>query len=280
MIEAEKSIELPNQVTISYLETGTASGIPILLLHGLADSWHIFELLIHFLPKSLHLYALTQRGHGNSSRPDSGYATRDFEEDLVMFMKAINIEKAVILGASSGGFPARSFAINHPDRTLALVLLGSPATLQGIPAVQEIWDSAISKLTDPVDRKFVENFAAEFLSTSVTQEFLEVILQENLKVPARVWQETTEGVLGEEFPGELNKISSPTLIIWGDQDRLLTRRSQEEMAQVISGSKLVVHDNAGHLLYCEDPKGVASEIAAFIEEIQDKMREVSANKKP
>ena len=277
MMNEERLIELSNQVVISYLEAGTPAGTPIILLHGLADSWRIFELLIPYLPKPFHVYALSQRGHGNSSRPESGYATKDFEGDLVMFIDALNIEKAVILGASSGGFPARSFAINYPEKTLALVLLGSPATLQGIPAVQEIWDSAISKLTDPVDRKFVENFAVDLLSTRVTQQFLEMTLQENLKVPARVWRETTEGILKEEFPGELNKIGSPTLIIWGDQDKLLTRRSQEEMAEVILGSKLVVHENAGHLLYCEDPKGVASDIAVYLEEIQKNVTSVSKN---
>lgn len=277
MMNEERLIELSNQVVISYLEAGTPAGTPIILLHGLADSWRIFELLIPYLPKPFHVYALSQRGHGNSSRPESGYATKDFEEDLLSFMNALNVEKAVILGASSGGFPARSFAVRHPERTLALVLLGSPATLQGIPAIQEIWDTTISNLTDPVDRKFVENFAVDLLSTPVTQQFLEMTLQENLKVPARVWRETTEGILKEEFPGELNKISSPTLIIWGDQDNLLTRRSQEEMAEVISGSKLVVHENAGHLLYCEDPKGVASDIAVYLEEIQKNVTSVSKN---
>lgn len=104
-------------------------------------------------------------------------------------------------------------------------------------------------------------------SQPVSQEFLEMILQENLKVPARVWRDTTEGILREEFSGELNKISSPTLIVWGDQDQLLTRSSQEDLARTIPGSRLVVHQNLGHLLYCEDPIGIASDIAVFIEGI-------------
>lgn len=271
MAKAVNCIELPNRVKISYFEAGSPSGIPLIMLHGLADSWRIFERLISHLPESIHVYAMTQRGHGDSSRPESGYGTGDFEEDLVMFMDALGIERAVILGASSGGFPARSFAVSHPERTLGLVLLGSPATLKGIPAVQEIWDSKISRLTDPVDPEFVEEFAKGTLSKPVPREFLEVVLEENLKLPARVWRDTTEGIMSEEFPGTLGRISAPTLIIWGDQDGLLSKRSQEEMAQVIPDSRLVVLREAGHLLYFEDPEGVALHVADFVEEVQSRL---------
>ncbi|MFB0958953.1 MAG: alpha/beta hydrolase [Clostridiaceae bacterium] len=272
MIDSAVSIELPNKVKISCFERGSWEGVPMILLHGLGDSWHIFELLMQDLPQSIHAFALSQRGHGDSSRPNSGYDTGDFQGDLEMVMDALNLEKAVILGASSGGFPARSFALSHPDRTLALILLGAPATLQSNPAAQEVWESTLSKLTDPVERDFAERFLLSTLSKPIAQDFQEMLLRENLKVPARVWRDTMEGMMKEAFPGGLSKISSPTLIIRGDQDRLLTRSSQEELAKVIPGSRLVVLKDAGHLLYCEDPRGAATAIARFIDEVNQNTR--------
>jgi non-heme chloroperoxidase len=64
-----KSVALPNQVTLQYAEQGDASGIPVLLLHGFAESWQSFELVLARLSPSIHTFALTQRGHGDASRP-------------------------------------------------------------------------------------------------------------------------------------------------------------------------------------------------------------------
>lgn len=234
------------------------------MIPGLADSWHIFDRLMTHMPETLHIYALSQRGHGDSSRPAVGYRTQDFTADLVMFMNALNIEKAVILGASSGGFTARNLAINHPERTLGLVLIGSPATLQGIAAVQEIWETTISKLKDPVSKEFVEKFTRSMFTEAVPPAFIEMTLQENQKVSAQVWRDTTAGILAEPFPGELKKITAPTVIIWGGQDKLLTRSSQEAMTTVIPNARLVVHQDGGHMLYCDEPEAVVQDITAFI----------------
>ena len=73
-----KTVELPNQVKIPYVEQGNSSGIPLLLLHGYADSWRSFELVLPHLPESIHPFALTQRGHGDASRPLSGYRSHDW----------------------------------------------------------------------------------------------------------------------------------------------------------------------------------------------------------
>ena len=64
-----KSVELPTQVTLPYIEQGDRSGVPVVLLHGLADSWRSFELVLPHIPYSLHSFALTHRCHVDASRP-------------------------------------------------------------------------------------------------------------------------------------------------------------------------------------------------------------------
>ncbi len=267
MAPVVRSVELPNQVKLPYVEQGDPLGVPVVLLHAIADSWRSFERVLPHLPDSIHAFALTQRGHGDASRPAGGYRPHDFAADLAAFMDALHLEAAVIAGGSSGGFVARRFAIDHPERTLGLILLGSPATLRDKPGVLEMWDSTVSKLTDPVDPGFVREFAESTLAQPVPQAFVETMVQEGLKVPARVWRATFEGLLEDDSFGELNKINVPTLIVWGDQDAFLPRGDQETLEAAIAGSRLVVYPGAGHAVYWEEPDRVASDLAAFIEEL-------------
>jgi pimeloyl-ACP methyl ester carboxylesterase len=259
------TVELPNQVKLQYVEQGNSSGLPLILLHGYADSWRSFERVLPHLPKSIRAFALTQRGHGDASRPATGYRPCDFVTDLAEFMDALDLETAVIAGGSSGGIIARRFAVDYPNRTSGLILVGSPLTLQDKPTVLDIWNSTISKLKDPIDPSFVREFIRSQLAQQVPQTFLNNMIKENLKVPARVWRATLKGLLEDDSSMELNKIKTPTLIIWGDKDSIIPRSEQETLRERIAGSRLVVYPGAGHALYWEEPAHVASDIVAFIE---------------
>jgi steroid delta-isomerase-like uncharacterized protein len=183
-------------------------------------------------------------------------------------MDELHLDAAVIVGGSSGGFVARRFAIDHPERAMGLVFLGSPATLRDKPSVQEMWDSTISELRDPISPDFVREFAEGTLTRPVPRVFLETIVQENLKAPARVWRATFEGLLDDDSLEELHKIGAPTFIVWGDQDTILPRSDQEALAAAIPGSRLLVYPGAGHAFYWEDPGRVASDLAAFVAELE------------
>ncbi len=261
------AVELPNQVSLQYVEQGDSLGSPLILLHGYVDSWHSFERVLPYLPKTIRTFALTQRGHGDASRPVTGYRSRDFATDLAAFMDVLGLRASVIVGGSSGGIIARRFAIDHPNRTLGLILVGSPLTLQDKPSVLELWDSTISKLEDPIDPSFVRGFMMSTLAQKVPEAFLKTMLRENLKVPARVWNATLKGLLEDDSSEELNKIKAPTLIVWGDKDVVIPRSDQETLLERIAGSRLVVYPGAGHALYWEEPAQFASDVVAFIEKL-------------
>jgi len=254
-------------VKLPYVEQGVPSGAPLVLLHAVADSWRTFELVLPHLPPSIRVFALTQRGHGDASKPERGYGIRDFADDLAAFMDAVGLEAAVIVGGSSGGFAARRFAIDHPERTLGLALLGSPLTLGDKPAVREMFDSTIAALTDPIDSAFVREFAESTLVQPIPQAFLGTIVAESLKVPARVWKAVFEGLLEDDSAKELDRIKAPTLIVWGDKDTILPRSDEEATAAAIPNSRLVVYEGVGHSCYWEEPQRIAADLAAFVESI-------------
>ncbi len=90
-----KSVDLPNKVKLPYIEQGNSSGFPLILLHGYADSWRSFERVLPYLPDSIRTFAITQRGHGDASRPATGYRIHDFVADLKAFMEVLHLKAAV-----------------------------------------------------------------------------------------------------------------------------------------------------------------------------------------
>src|SRR5688572_17336830 len=72
-------------VRLEYVETGDPTGLPVVFLHGVTDSWTSFEGTMERLPESIRAIAVSQRGHGNSSRPEHGYLMEDFSGDLLRF---------------------------------------------------------------------------------------------------------------------------------------------------------------------------------------------------
>lgn len=264
-----KSAELPTGVRLPYVEQGDPCGVSLLLVPGYTGSWRAFEPMLPFLPQSIHTFALTPRGHGEASRPEEGYTVPDFAADLVAFMDLQGLEAAVLAGGSSGGLVGRRVAIDHPRRTLGLVLLGSPRSLRGNVEVQRMWDEELSVMTDPVDPDFVRRFLEGTVDQPVPQERMETMIQESLKVPARVWRATLKGLVEDNSFQELHKIKAPTLIIWGDQDRLLAREDEEALAAAIPGAQFLVYRGAGHVFYWEEPERVATDIVRFIEGLND-----------
>ena len=258
-----RSIALPSGVRLSYVEQGNPSGIPVLFLHGVTDSWHSFEPVLPHLPSFIHAFALTQRGHGDSGRP-AGYRTSDFSADVTKFVTALSLGRAVIVGHSMGATNAQRFAIDHPNRMLGLVLAGTFAGYRNNPVVTEFWESAVSKLTDPIDPSFVREFQESTLAHPVTPAFFATVVAESLKVPARVWRAAFEGFLEDDVANGLGRIMAPTLVLWGTRDTFARREDQDALLAAIRSSRLVVYESAGHALHWEEPKRFADNLVAFV----------------
>lgn len=263
-MSSEKSAALSTGVTLRYVEQGDAAGIPVILLHGVTDSWRSFEAVLAHLPASLRAFAVTQRGHGDAGRPAGGYRARDFAADLAAFMDAMGLRSAVLVGHSMGATNAQRFAIDHPGRTRALVTLGTFASYRGNPVIAELCDATISVMADPIDPGFVREFQQSTLAQPVPASLLDTAVQESLKVPARIWQATFAGFLEDACAGQFAMIAAPTLLVWGDRDALVPRADQDALLRAIPASRLVVYEGAGHAPHWEEPERFAADLAAFI----------------
>ncbi|MFG2312419.1 alpha/beta fold hydrolase [Streptomyces sp. NPDC048566] len=257
-----KTARLREGPTLPYAEAGYPGGTPVVFVHGLADSWWSFEPLLRRLPPSLHGYAPTQRGHGDAERPPDGYAPEDFAADLVAFLDAAEIPRAVLVGASSGGIAARIVAGSHPDRIAGLALLGVPATLAG-NAAADAWAERLDGLADPVPRAFAEEFVAAMSAGPLARGFAETMVEEAVKVPVRVWRETAHALRDTDLRATLGGILVPTLVVWGEQDPFLTRDDQQTILDAVHGAAFLSYEGTGHAVHWERPERVLADLTAF-----------------
>jgi pimeloyl-ACP methyl ester carboxylesterase len=260
----EREMTLKDSTTLAYVEQGERNGVPVVLLHGYTDSWRSFERVLPHLPPSLRVFAVTQRGHGSSAKPADGYAPEHFARDVAAFMDAVGVERAVIVGHSMGSIVAQRFAVDYPDRVRALVLEGAflPRPAQG--AVREFWQE-VARLKDPIDPVFVRAFQESTLAQPVPEGFLDMVVDESLKVPVHVWKGALAPYLEFDFEAQIRDTRAPTLILWGAHDAFTPRSEQDALASAMSGSRLVVYTEAGHSPHWEEPARFAADISAFIE---------------
>ena len=259
----DRYVDLPTGVRLNYVERGDPRGTPVVLLHGYTDSRHSYDRVLPLLPSSVHVFAITQRGHGSSSKPDAAYGPADFAADVAAFLDAMRLDSAVIVGHSMGSSVAQRFAIDHPSRTQALVLEGAFFPSPHNEAVREFFQT-VKGLADPIDPKTVREFQQSTLATPVPPEFFETVVGESLKVPARVWKAALEPYLTFEFSDRLKEISVPTLLIWGDRDGFTLQAEQEALNRAIRGSRLIPYAGTGHSPHWEDPERYVSDVTALI----------------
>jgi rifampin ADP-ribosylating transferase len=256
-----RSTRLANGITLPYLQQGSPTGVPVVLVHAWGESKGSFDQLLPLVPPSLRTFAMDQRGHGQADKPAIGYGLSDFASDVEAFMDAVQIESAILLGSSSGGYVAQQVAATSPRRVAGLVLVGSPRTLEGRPAFAD----GVDKLTDPIDPDWVRASLGWFPRFHpVPDWYIDDRVADGVVMPARVWKESLEGLTTAKPPTQTGTITAPTMIIWGARDELLIREDQKALSAAIPGSRLLVYEDTGHLVLWEQPERVAADLVAFI----------------
>lgn len=220
------------------------------------------------MPAWIRTVAVSQRGHGDSEKPPSGYGVDDFANDVPALLDALGIERAVLVAHSGSCLTARRVAIDHSDRVAGLVLEASPTTLAASPRLNEFVETVVLGLEDPIDPQFARSVVIDTSSAHVAPDVVDQFAQELRKMPARVWKEMFEALLTYDDRARLEEITAPTLLIWGNEDELVGREMQEELLRRLPNATCVEYTGVGHTPRWEDPARFAADVALFLEGIR------------
>ncbi|MBP0000843.1 MAG: alpha/beta hydrolase [Cyanobacteria bacterium SID2] len=254
-------------IATTYTRLGT-SGTPIVLLHGFDSSILEFRRLQPLLARSSETWAVDLLGFGFTERAiDVSFTPSDIEAHLYGFWQAAIDRPIILVGASMGGAAAIDFSIAHPEAVERLVLLDSVGLTNGPVAGKY--------LVPPFDY-----LAAEFLrrpsvrnTISYTAYFDKQFNSEDARCCAALhlesegWRRSliafTKSGGYPSLKSKLTELQLPTLVLWGEDDRILGTKDATEFLQLIPDSKLAWIPCCGHVPHLERPQTTAKQILAF-----------------
>jgi pimeloyl-ACP methyl ester carboxylesterase len=234
---------------LHYLEAG--GGAPVVLLHGLGGDGSLWAPNIGPLAADFRIFTLDQIGFGQSDKPLANYHTGMLSEFLVGFLKAVGLQKASLVGISMGGTVAAYTAVHYPEMVDRLVLTDAPAYRR--PASAPPPDPHLRQIQNGVTREETREYTRILFHNKslVTDALVDKNLVLRLRSAFAISKIVEAGYsgLGGISDEEMRSIKAPTLIVWGKYDELFgpPERLGERLHRDISGSQLVVIDNAGHL---------------------------------
>ncbi|MBX3319352.1 MAG: alpha/beta fold hydrolase [Nitrospira sp.] len=261
---------------IAYLDVGT--GPPVILIHGFGGSMWQWEHQQQALSQHFRTLTLDLPGSGLSDKPDIDYLPNQMLDYCLGFMDALEISHATLIGNSMGAGLAIGMALSHPTRVDKLVLIG------GLPS------QVMAKLTSRSFRQALETRAPWWLVSfgnwlfggMVTDSVLkEIVHDHTLLTPAVVDRSNLNrrrpGVIKPilamrnalpswetDFAPHLASIAHPTMIIWGESDRVFPIAVGEELHHRIRTSTFVSIPNAGHMPQWERPELVNRSLITYI----------------
>lgn len=252
-------VRLANGVTLHVATQGPGSGPAVIMLHGFTDSWFSFSRVLPLMASDMRIIAADMRGHGDSSRPQGGYTLANFADDVIHLMDAMNVPKAVLVGHCMGSFIARKVYELAPDRVARLVLVAGGPTMR-TPVMSGL-ATMIELLADPVDEEFVRAFQMGCIHAPVPQPFMEAIIANSRRVPARIWKDVMQGLLASEI--NLSRPGVRTLVLGGRNDAVFSVTEQMMLARQFPRGELHLIDGVGHTLHWEQPATFVSALMRF-----------------
>ncbi len=258
-------VRLATGVRLRYLEQGDPAGSPVILLHGIGDSWFSFSRVLPGLSPSHRVYALDLRGHGDSDRPDAAYGPRAMAEDVLAFMDTLAIGRATLVGHSMGSLVAQRAALSASERIARLVLIGSTTNARNDATVA--LQGELAALSDPVPADYLMAFQSSTIHRPVPAGFLVRVVAESRKVPVRVWRAALAGMLEAGSFAGLTRLNIPSLLMWGDRDAIFPRAEQRALVDALPVSSLRVYRETGHAPHWERPKEVVRDLERFLRSV-------------
>ena len=278
------SIATVGSIELYYEEHG--SGDPLVLIMGLAADSMAWLFQIPDFSKGYRTIVFDNRGVGRSSKPPGPYSIHQMADDTAGLLDVLGIARTHVVGVSMGGMIAQELALRHPQRVRGLVLactypepdadverqrqfstteLGGTITAGGEVQIDVSALDPMRFFQQLLPLAFSEQFIANELPKLI--ELFSGALQYGFSLEAILGQ--VAAVMSHKATDRLHHITSPTLVITGDADRLVSPANSDILAKHIPGARLVKVSGGSHGFNFETPEVFNREVLSFLATVPD-----------
>ncbi|MBW4681382.1 MAG: alpha/beta hydrolase [Microcoleus vaginatus WJT46-NPBG5] len=256
-------------IPTSFIRQG-AGGTPILLLHGFDSSVFEFRRLLPLLAEKHETWAVDLLGFGFTDRlAGISVSPTAIKTHLYYFWKTLIEQPVILVGVSMGGAAAIDFTLSYPETVKKLILIDSAGFANGpkggkylIPPLGYL---ATEFLRNPKVRQRISRTA--YFDETLASVDAALCAALHLKMPR--WNQGliafTKSGGYSSFRDKLEHIRQQTLILWGENDRILGTTDAEKFKQSIPNSELIWIKNCGHVPHLEQPQITAQHIFEYVE---------------
>jgi pimeloyl-ACP methyl ester carboxylesterase len=251
-----------------------SDSVPLILLHGMSSSLNTWDSVVFYLANHRRVISLDLPGFGlTGPSPENMYNFDYYNKFIDSFTRRLQLTKFTLVGNSMGGSIAWNYALFNPAVVDKLVLIdaaGYPKRgesgslgfkIASTPVINNILLFATPKA---LVRKSLETiyFDQSRVTDAQVERFHDMAIREGNRAAALLIFKGSFGT--SQFKGEIKEIKTPTLVLWGEKDNLISVENAYQFNQDIKGSKLEVYPNVGHVPMEEVPERVAKSILDFI----------------
>jgi 3-oxoadipate enol-lactonase/4-carboxymuconolactone decarboxylase len=249
-----------NDINIHVLIEGPPGAPPLVLLHSLGTSLHVWDAQAAALSRSFRVIRPDLRGHGLSDCTPGPYSMALFAQDLAGLLDVLNVGQAHVAGVSIGGMIAQAFAAAHPGRAASLVLVD---TAMAIPPAAS-WSERAAK----VRAEGIGVIAEGVIARWVTPVFMDApetagLRAMLLRTPAEGYAAAAQAIAAADLTAGTHGLQVPALIIVGEQDQATPVASAQALHAALAGSSLFVLPDAAHIPLVEKPGEITDAMLAF-----------------
>lgn len=246
-----------NNILVNYKIAG--NGQPLLILHGWGGSSNSWLNVLEHLKNDFLILCPDLPGFGKTNPPQQPWSLLDYTHFVKKFVLEFNLKEVFLLGHSFGGRIAIKFSVLWPEMVKKLILCSSAGIKQKLKIKQKII-FFLSLIGNAIfSQSPLKNFQHK------ARNLFYIFLRDSDYIKATgVMRETLKNILAEDLSSDLEKINSPTLIIWGEKDNIVPLKLAFLFKEKIKNSQLKILPKVKHSPHLEDAEKLSKIILDFL----------------